>query len=719
MLPIHPLFDTLPQRLATTFAPEPVNHAPPVRQRSALEGYFFALVIFVSLISLCSIALLSVERFTPAFVTVGALASLIPAALFLRRHPSSTRLKPPEWIVVALVIGAFALRWNTATYVYGGQDPGVYTNIASTFADRGSWVLRDPLLEELKERQDLRDYYVANSMRKISKNARGSWQGNMLPGVYLTDLDKNEWVSQFYHVNTVWLAIGQWVLGIEWKGLTLSLLSSLTIIAAYLITARVTASPSAGIAAAFLLSTSAAHSYIATFPVSEAVAGFFFLSALAMLTAGFQLTSILPFAALFLTRITGFATAPLVLLSLAWMVLKRRDTRAAWTGLGIVAAYSISVWWGLTFSAPYAKDIYRGKLGISRSLLEHAPETFVLIGAVWLLGCLVALRFHHLWRPLCRIILRYRTGIALGAIALVLIALGFRSYLLAFTDEYVRHRWFGIRWNMAGRGIESLTFLSIYSLSLMISPLGLLAFIIGLGQIGRRAVRNAAFAPLAICALGFFAALTIKQLTTPYLYYFGRYLVSELLPLAIICGAICIHSLTRYLPKVKRLIVPAYCVCVFAMLYPCLDARLKIREGRQFFEAISCLNEATPGRSVILIDKKDFPEVPVVTALRFSYQKPTFTMRAAFFREPGKLQNLIEFLRAKGFSVYLLSSHDGWNGKEGFNRTLRIPAIMRRVGGRAEAPTTLSALIHPLRLYSLEKQTTLPEICQKVQEYSK
>ena len=696
-----------------------MNHAPPVRQRSALEGYFFALVIFVSLISLSSIALLSVERFTPTFVTVGALASLIPAALFLRRHPSSTRLKPPEWIVVALVIGAFALRWNTATYVYGGQDPGVYTNIASTFADRGSWVLRDPLLEELKERPDLRDYYVANSMRKISKNARGSWQGNMLPGVYLTDLDKNEWVSQFYHVNTVWLAIGQWVLGIEWKGLTLSLLSSLTIIAAYLITARVTASPSAGIAAAFLLATSAAHSYIATFPVSEAVAGFFFLSALAMLTAGFQLTSILPFAALFLTRITGFATAPLVLLSLAWMVLKRRDTRAAWTGLGVLAAYGISVWWGLTFSAPYAKDIYRGKLGISRSLLEHAPETFVLIGAVWLLGCLVALRFHHLWRPLCRTFLRYRTGIALGAIALVLIALGFRSYLLAFTDEYVRHRWFGIRWNMAGRGIESLTFLSIYSLSLMISPLGLLAFIIGLGQIGRRAVRNAAFAPLAICALGFFAALTIKQLTTPYLYYFGRYLVSELLPLAIICGAICIHSLTRYLPKVKRLIVPAYCVCVFAMLYPCLDARLKIREGRQFFEAISCLNEATPGRSVILIDKKDFPEVPVVTALRFSYQKPTFTMRAAFFREPGKLQNLIEFLKAKGFSVYLLSSHDGWNGKEGFNRTLRIPAIMRRVGGRAEAPTTLSALVHPLRLYSLEKQTTLPEICQKVQEYSK
>jgi hypothetical protein len=696
-----------------------VNHAPPVRQRSALERYFFALVIFISLLSLSSLALLSVGRFTPTFVIVGALASLIPALLLLRRYPSSQRLTSPEWIIVALVIGAFALRWNTSTYVYGGQDPGVYTNIASHFADQGTWVIRDPLLEELTERQDLRDYYVANSLRKVSKNARGSWQGNMLPGVYLADLDKNEWVSQFYHVNTVWLAIGQWVLGIEWKGLTLSLLSSLTIIAAYLITTRVTASPSAGIAAALLLATNAAHSYIGTFPVSEAVAGFFFLSALAMLTAGFQLTSILPFAALFLTRITGFATAPLVLLSLAWMVVKRRDTRAAWTGLGVLAAYGVSVWWGLTFSAPYAKDIYRGKLGISRSLLEHAPETFLIVGALWLLGCLVALRFHHLLRPLCRIILRYRTGIALGALALVLIALGFRSYLLAFTDEYVRHRWFGIRWNMAGRGIESLTFLSIYSLSLMISPVGLLAFLIGLGQIGRRAVRNAAFAPLAICALGFFAALTIKQLTTPYLYYFGRYLVSELLPLAIICGAISIHALTRYLPKVKPLILSAYCVCVFVMLYPCLDARLKIREGRQFFEAISCLNEATPGRSVILVDKKDFPEIPVVTALRFSYQKPTFTMRSAFFREPGKLQNLIEFLKAKGFSVYLLSSHDGWNGKEGFTRALRIPAIMRRVGGRAEAPTTLSALIHPLRLYSLENQTTLPEICQKVQEYSK
>jgi hypothetical protein len=130
---------------------------------------------------------------------------------------------------------------------------------------------------------------------------------------------------------------------------------------------------------------------------------------------------------------------------------------------------------------------------------------------------------------------------------------------------------------------------------------------------------------------------------------------------------------------------------------------------------MACLDEITPGRSVILVDKRNFPDVPVVTALRFSFQKPTFTLRESDFGQPEKLQDLINHFKAKGYNVHLVSSDDNWNSKGGFTKVLRIPAIMRRVGGKAEAPTNMSTLAHPIRVYSLEQSTTLPEICKKVQ----
>ena len=693
--------------------------AHPSSQQSALEAYFFALVIFLSLVSLTSLALLSLESFRPLPVLAAAAASLVISIFFLIRNRPHTTLNRPEWYAIALVVVAFALRYNCSVYIYGGQDPGVYTNAASSFADHGTWIIKDQLLTEFEGRPDLREYYVAHSLRSITQNGPGSWYGNMLPGFYLKDLEKNEWVAQFYHINTVWLSIGQWLFGLEWKGLTLALFSSLTVIAAYLLTVRVSSSSRAGLAAAFLLSTNAAHSYIGTFPVSEAVAGFFFLSALSILSAGWYYTSIIPFLALFLTRITGFLTVPLLLISLAWIVVKRRDVRAVWTGLALLAAYAVSFFWGLHFSGTYSRDIYRGKFGIPTIVLEEADTIFVAAGLVWTAVGFLALRYGHLLKPIGMLCARYRTHISITTIALVLAAVATRGYLLAFTDHYAHHRWFGTRWNMADRGLTSVRYLSIYTLTLMLSPLGLVAFLIGLAQLGRTACQRAVRAPIAVCTLGFFAALTVKQLTTPYLYYFGRYLVSELLPLAIICGAIAVDRLAPQFRRFSYAILPMYCLTVFALLYPALTARLKIREGRQFYEAMSCIDQLTQGRSVILIDKTNFPEAPIVTALRFSFNKATFALRQSHFEQPGQLKGLIEFFQAKGYTVHLLSSQESWTSKEGFTMVMRVPAVMRKLSSKAETPTQISTLMHRLRFYTLEKPSTLPAICQKVEEYSR
>ncbi len=693
--------------------------ALPSSQRSALEAYLFALVLFLSLTSLTSLALLSFESFRPMPVLAGAIASLVISVVFLRRHRPDTTLTRPEWGAVALVILACALRYNCSVYIYGGQDPGVYTNASSYFAEHGTWIIKDELLNDFEGRPDLRDHYIARTLRGVKQNGPDSWYGNMLPGFYLKDLANNQWVAQFYHVNTVWLAIGQWLFGLEWKGLTLALFSSLTVLAAYILTVRISASPRAGLAAALLLATNPAHSYIGTFPVSEAVAGFFFLSGLAMLTTGWFYTSIIPFLALFLTRITGFVTAPLLLISLAWIVVKRRDARAVWTGLGILGAYAISFLWGLHFSPTYSTDIYRGKFGIPTPLLDHAGIFFIAAGLAWLAVGFLALRYRHLLKPITHVCLRYRTQIAVTLVALILAAVAARGYFLAFTDYYAQHRWFGTRWNMAARGFTSVRYLSIYTFMLMLSPLGLLAFVFGLIQLGRSACHRASLAPLAVCTFGFFAALTIKQLTTPYLYYFGRYLVSELLPLAIICGAVAVDSLAQLRPRFRSAILSLYCLAICALLYPALAGRLRLREGQQFYEAMSCIDQLTPGRSIILIDKNNFAEAPIVTALRFSFGKRTFGIRPNEFEQPGQLKALIEYFQSKGYTVHLLSSQDTWKSKPEVTMVMRVPAVMRKLASKAETPTKISTAMHRLRFYSVEKPSTLPAICQKVEENSR
>jgi hypothetical protein len=119
------------------------------------------------------------------------------------------------------------------------------------------------------------------------------------------------------------------------------------------------------------------------------------------------------------------------------------------------------------------------------------------------------------------------------------------------------------------------------------------------------------------------------------------------------------------------------------------------------------------------VDKRDLPVVPIVTALRFSFQKPIFAFKELPVNQQRRVRELKEYFTSKGYSVYLLSAHDTWGSGDGFGRILRIPAIMRRVGGRAEAPTKITTLSHPIRLYSLQTPNTLPEICQKVREYSR
>jgi len=676
-----------------------------------LEGYFVALSVFLSLVSFFGLTLLCLGRFTPIAVGVGALVASVLTAVLTRGVRRGGTLGRTAILLVGITVLGLLLRLNVSPYVYGGQDPGVYFNVASHFAQNGTFVIKDNLLDELTDNPELRQYYIERSIRHVHRYPDGTWYGNLVAGTYLRDFDKNEWLPQFYFLNPLWLAIGQWIFGVEWQGLVIAFFSALTVLGGALVTRRLSRSSGATFLAAALLATNSTLAYFGTAPVSEGIAAFFFMGGLALLVMRRHFLSILPFGALFFARITGFITLPLLLVALLWILIKRRERAVLGAGIGYVAMYGVSVCWGLTYSPYYSSGIYNGKLGIPGPMLAYAGEFFVVLALGWVILGALLLAAPRFSRALARRAYRYGVGAAAMLLAVVITSALYRGYLLGFTDTFIGHRWFDSRWKMVGLGLKSMEFLSLHTLAVMLSYGGAAAFLLGLIVVGKVGVRRAVVSPVPILAAGFLAVFSVYPLATPYLYYFGRYLASELLPLGIICGAVAVDTLALSIARRGPVIRWVYFSVVFLSLLPSFTTRLSLREGKEFYDFVACLDRVATGRSLFLIEKKGVPETPLVTPLRFTYQKPTFMMSFKDFSTVASRRALVEYFRAKGFRVFLLSAHDRRSMIPGLTLVGRVVGKFRTIGGKRGQPRRIRERSHSVMVLSANGEVALPPGC--------
>ncbi len=450
--------------------------------------------------------------------------------------------------------------------------------------------------------------------------------------------------------------------------------------------------------------------------MSETVAGFFFLAAIYLLLTKRFLGFLVPLAALFLTRITGFLTAPMLLVSLAWIALRCRDRRAVWAGFGVIAVYVISFYWGLAFSPHYAWDIYKSKVGIGRASLKYAGAAFVALAALWALFGYSVTRRSKLLRCTAQWISRHRYGVS-GCIVAILIAMCvYRGYLLAFTDHYLHHRWYANRWKMAGHGWSSVSYLSTNTLRLLLSSTGLVAFLFGLLIMGAAAFRRSTLAPVVILGTGFSFVFLIGQLTTPITYYFARYLVSEVVPLACICAVVSVDTVRGYLPRGGWLLFPLFGAIVVVSVWPALVGRMSATEGRGLSRAVACVDEVTGPNSVLLIDRQGlaFGSYSYTTPLRLGFGKRTYTILAKdFASNPTKLDALISYFQRKNLEVYLLSSSARWSGRSPFPNVLTLSVKQERLLGRGRLPTRFMRRNRTLRLYGRKSVEKVPPVCRK------
>lgn len=538
--------------------------------------------------------------------------------------------------VIPILLVALVFRLAPYTYVLGGQDQGVYTNMAAELVRTGDVAVTDAEYDRLAA-VGVQAAYV-----------RDNYSVPFLPGVYTTRLsEKPELEFQFYHVFPVWLATFGGILGLGSAGYALTFLALASIVFFQRLAAELSGSARIGAAAGLLLALNPLHAFFSKFPVTEvptlgfSAAGFCFLALHALAPVGFRqvrwlVLSALAFACLFLTRISGFMYLPLLLLvAMAGLVLDpdRQRARAisAWA-LATVVAYLLSVVYGLVWSNPYSVSIYQA----SFSLVAGAgwAQALLAIGSVTALAWTLAWRrpggafgrmlaFALPWLRRC-----------LGPALLLVVLLGaYKAYRLGFTSRYVGDAWLSQFPGVVAEGWSSLGYSSLVVAMLYLGPLLFLAMLV-LGQ--RRLPVPASYLLFFLCCFLAYAALL--NWTVPYQPYYARYLVSELVPYAILFAACSLawihHVLSRRLLAAVLVVSGAY----FMVLS---SAQVGKQENEGALSSLSRLAQVADDGDVILLDGfhgQGFEPKEVKTTLVYTLGRHVVTVGDRALSDVGYLQ---------------------------------------------------------------------------------
>jgi hypothetical protein len=535
------------------------SHGPARLGDPALER----LLVFLVAGSLLGLLLGWTGAFSPYAVLVGA-------TLVALGYPPASRADPREGLawrhLLPVLLVALALRVPAGDHVLGGQDQGVYTAMAAELLRSGDLRVVDAELPRLAAAGQAEAYL------------RDNYTVPFIPGVYSDVGGTPSLQFQFYHVFPVWLAVAQGLLGEAAGGWALVLLALASIVFFQRLAGVLSGSGRIGMAAGALLALNPLHAMFSRFPVTEvptlafSAAGFLFLARYAQADAqerrpGWLLLSVVAFLTLFLVRISGFMYLPLIgMVSVVALCADPDRPRAralsAWA-LGCVLAYAVSVAYGLTWSRPYALDIYRA----SFSMLGGEAWPTLLAGAVVIAGTCWLLLWLGAEHPVARRLGHWLSVLrpALGALlALILAAGAWKAWKLGFTQAFASDAWLSRFPGIAGGGVRGSAHASLVVVAAYVSPWILLA----LPWLAWRRL-PAAGGLLAFFVACFLAYAAFLNWTVVYQPYYARYFCSELVPYALLLAVV---ALGWPLPGTARRVLAAALVLT-GLWFAVLSAR--------------------------------------------------------------------------------------------------------------------------------------------------
>ena len=517
-----------------------------------LFDLFILLIVFISY---ASISLLVLNNFSPFWAVLIGIG-LTTATLTLLRLKIRLQISKIPIFLILVLLASLAFRAQPYLYVPGGEDQGVYVNMSVAYEQNGSTFVIDDVRKKAIE-SGLEEFY--DSANQIGRGIvkKGAYEGTHLPGIYIKDLSKSEYVFQFYPLHPLWMAIAGKFAGDDNRVYSLVFFSLLSIAAFYLLAQELSGGNSiASIIVSLLLALNPLHAFFSKFPVTEVVAlafsslAFFYLARyytdfLAGETRPFYLIlSSALLGCMFFTRISGFIYMPFFyFLALSTILFQEDQTSKRQLILyffSIFALYAVSVAYGITYSYPYSHDIYN--IWFARffqslwetKLILTVINASLLLGFVWVFRNQIGNLFQ---RKIFLSLKPHLNAIFCFAFGLIIAIAFYKAYLLAFTDKYVGTGWdiagIGAQWKIAALGLSSLNYSNIFVAIWYLSPFGFAILLYSIFWIFPRK-RGFVWTAFIVLLCLFWFSFTVIKFYTQSQFFYARYLLTALLPYSLL-----------------------------------------------------------------------------------------------------------------------------------------------------------------------------------------
>ncbi len=514
------------------------------RQQASL---FDLMVLAVIGISFGALLLLVLNRFSPWYALIIGVAAVF-LLLKLWRIPIVVNLRAIPIHLALILFVALIFRFQPYLYILGGQDQGIYVNMAGSYLKKGSTFIVDDVREKAIA-SGLKDLYDNSNQKEWRPIQKGEYEGEHLPGIFIKDAAKSLYVYQFYPLFPLWMAVAGNLAGEKHCVYSLAFFSLLSIAAFYYLALAFSGGhlfPAVLVAA--LLAVNPLHAFFSKFPVSEVAAlafcglGFLYLlwywqeSSAGANNRFYLVLSAGLFGCLFFTRITGFLYVPLFYVLLLLTLLFEEDPRVrnqmSGYALSVMTLYILSVFYGLFYSYPYSHDIYKAAFG---EVLHSGWETKLLFLYGLAAGILIVAWFLRgkgaLWsnrNPFLRRVKENTHWIFWGILIFVFLLALRKAYALGFTDLYAH-----LRGDLGGHGWESFRRSNIFVVMLYLSPVGFGIFVYAMLRIfPQKSELPWIFLVLFLAMFWYFH--TVMRFSTRYHYYFARYLLGEVVPFSLL-----------------------------------------------------------------------------------------------------------------------------------------------------------------------------------------
>ncbi|HCV22794.1 MAG TPA: hypothetical protein DGN59_04990 [Candidatus Latescibacteria bacterium] len=478
--------------------------------------------LFLGSASLVGVVSLALGVFVPAAVLIGGtlVTVFVLWRLGERRLPQLRSPRSWEALVGAVAVLLRIEQWPNLT---GGQDPGMYTNMAATMLRTGSVGFVDRFRQELPA--GLHQAYDQAEVFSLK----------------LVEPITSTFQIEFYPLHPLWMAVGESFVGGYGRHLSLLVFALFGITSGYLLALELDGRPLVARLFAGFLAVNPALVFFGKLPVAESLAlafaltGFLYIaqhlrgsskerSLPPLLLAGLSFSSLVFVRWQVLLYLPALLLVAVGCLAQVWSSAMRRRLVAALTV--VVAPFGI----GLCYYAWRQPTLARY---LGRAILDEAPHPALLLTAL-LLAVLVVLvvRRGFVGAPGLMHLRVARAGAALTRYApwILVGALALSAWsIVGLYRTGVMNPW----GDLTPVGDPFLfRFHSLYRLMLFVSPFGMLGLLAAPFAL-RRNIRSG-----VLCTL--FSMVWIVALTrpfAPYLYYYGRYLVVDLLPVALLLVA--------------------------------------------------------------------------------------------------------------------------------------------------------------------------------------